>query len=120
MAVFRTLWRVICCNIMKVGNKIYNSLYGLNKVGAIEKTSRDHEGFSVSAARRKTFAETQSALEGARLETGFQTKLDPRIAIALSVANSNKLFSLEGEPHAETDIIHDNSLNRGKTTNIEV
>lgn len=105
---------------MKVENKLFNSMYGLKKVEGSASPSRDRDNGGSVSTRQKSFSEIRAKMERIQSETGFQTKLDPRIAIALTVANSNKIFSIIGEPHNTNDIIHDYSINRGYRTDIEV
>ena len=107
---------------MKVGNKLYSSIYGLKKVERSKRSDRDRDDEATFNVRSRSFAELQAKYREMQDESGYQSKLDPRIAIALSVANSNRVFSIQSddEEHADIDIVHDHSENRGKTTNIEV
>ena len=105
---------------MKVGNKIFDSIYGLKKVEGNTSAFRDRDNGGSVSVRNKSFAEIRAKMDQVQAESGYKSKLDPRIAVALTVANSNRIFSVTGEPHNENDIIHDHSFNRGQTTNIEV
>jgi hypothetical protein len=109
---------------MKIGNKTYNSVFNSKRIERNWSLHRDKDTGGSVSMRNKSFADLQEKLQEHEAETGFRSMLDPRIAIALTVANSNKVFSLksdkEDSAEADVDIVHDQSENRGKTTNIEV
>ena len=106
---------------MKVTNKIYSSIYGLKKIEATASANRDNNSGSSVSLRNKSFAEIQSKMNSLKSESGFQSKIDPRIAIALTAANSDQAFTLaKNKNNRDVDIFHDHSENRGKTTNIEI
>ena len=107
---------------MKVENKIYSSIYGLKKLEPSARADRNPNGGGSVNVRNKSFSQLQSELAEKRDLSGFQSKLDPRIAVALTSANSDQLFSVKGRKDGDkaADIIHDHSYNRGKSTNIEI